>query len=359
MKKCSKLLFLIFSLLFSFMIASCATTLRVEVTRPGNLDLNGIKTIAVLPFEKSEFSPFDYIFDYEEKEELNYWEYYNLIQNTEDKILSYLQNNLEKSISSSPYVDLVDYTPVEHALKYRNKLPCDAYISGEVVTFKIHDILSKEKKPIKESNVVVEDNVIESLPAEGNGQAPIPNEPKPDFYYEFSYTREVQFIFNYKIVDGKTNQLISYDTIKIEQMSDTVKDKKDLPNIYSMVTGEIDNFIYTLMRDIQPYKEYKSITLLEDNTKNPRMEEADKLAKDKSYKASYHAYLSIYNDINQFEAGYNAAMLLMAMGDLQGAEELMSEVYENFGNPKALEGLNDIRREIKMANRLNKQISNE
>ena len=361
MKKITRKFILSLSLVFSLMLlVSCATTLRVEVTRPSNLNLNGAKTIAVLPFDKGQFSPFDYVFDYDDKENLNYFEYYSLIERTEEKLLNYLQTSLEKEIQKSSYLSLVNYIPVQTALKYGSEVPSDAFISGEVVSFKVHDLVSKEKKPLPENGIPEGSvsNVIESSPAEGNGSVPqTQNNVKPDFYYEFSYVREVEFIFNYQVIDGKTKHVIDYDTIKIENMSDRVDDKKLLPEIYYMVKDDIDSFIFSLMKDLQPYKEYKSITLLEDKTKNTRMEEADKLAKDGNYKASYKAFLSIYDDINQFEAGYNAAMLLMAMGDLRGAESLMSEVYNNFGNPKAIEALNDIRNEIKQANRLSNQLN--
>ena len=311
-------------------LSSCATTLRVNVTRPSNLNLNGAKSIAVLPFEKGNHSPFDYIFENEDDEDFDYWEYYNLIENTEEQFLRYIKNRLDEEISKSSYIELVSNVPVENALKYGKKLPCDALISGEVVTFKVHDLTSKEKKPIPEnadSESVVNGNIIESTPAEGNGFIPLPDsKPKPEFYYKYTYTREVQFIFNYEIVDAETKELLGYDTVKIENISDPVEKKDLLPTVYNMVVGDLDSFISSLMRDIQPFTETKSITLLEDNTKNPLMENANKLAKDGNYSAAYKAFMDVYNSNNQFEAGYNAAMILIAMNELESARSLMESI---------------------------------
>ena len=87
------------------------------------------------------------------------------------------------------------------------------------------------------------------------------------------------------------------------------------------------------------------------------MKKADKLAKDGYLRDSYNIFLKIYNDTNYFEAGYNAAMILMAMGQLNESESLMNNVYENTGNIKALEALSDIENEINQAKRLEKQIN--
>ena len=76
-----------------------------------------------------------------------------------------------------------------------------------------------------------------------------------------------------------------------------------------------------------------------------------------SFHYSYNIFLKIYNDSGYFEAGYNAAMILMAMGQLNEAKSLINNVYENTGNIKALEALSDIENEIKQAKRLENQIN--
>ena len=57
---------LLITLFFSLFI-SCATTLTVQVKRPAQLDLNGAKTIAVLPFRpyqiKSSTDAFSFIIE--------------------------------------------------------------------------------------------------------------------------------------------------------------------------------------------------------------------------------------------------------------------------------------------------------
>lgn len=71
---CMTILKLFIPLLLSLCLTSCATTLNVQVQRPAEIDLNGAKTIAVLPFKTSQINNgFDvvsfladvFIFDYE------------------------------------------------------------------------------------------------------------------------------------------------------------------------------------------------------------------------------------------------------------------------------------------------------
>lgn len=336
MKKHFKILFSIL-ILFTILLSSCATTLNIQVTRPAKLNLKGAKTIGVLPFDESDKNPFNYFFDGDKDIIENYFNYYGEISRVEQNIISYIHENLERGLMNSPYISLVNYRELKNALKYGSKNPADVFIGGDVVSFKIVDRQSKVKHKIPSDELVD------------------PN--KPEYYYEYYYSREVELIFNYDIVDGETRRIIAHDTKKINETSGSYSKMKELPSAFSMISYEIDSFISELMHNIQPYTVTKSITLLEDKTDNQRMKHADELAKDRYYKESYSEYIKIYMHTKQFEAGYNAAMLLMAIGELRSADALMNEVYKNHGDKRALDAIYDIRNEIKQAELLDNQLN--
>lgn len=323
------------SLLF---FTSCATTLNVKVTRPARLNLNGAKTIGVLPFDKSDKNPFNYFFDGDEDIVTNYFNYYGKISKVEQDIINYLHDSLEEALMISPYISLISSRELKSALKYGGKNPADVFIGGEIVSFTVLDIQHKIKHKLSDEEF-----------AKSNSKTP--------YYYDYEYSREVELIINYEIVDGKTRRIISHDTEHIHKSSGNYENVKELPSIYYMVSDDLDSFVYNLMTDIQPYTINKTITLLDDESENPLMEHADELANDGYYKESYSEYIKIYMHTKKFEAGYNAAMLLLAMGELHSSEALMNEIYKNHGDKRALDALYDIRNEITQAERLDNQIN--
>ena len=87
------------------------------------------------------------------------------------------------------------------------------------------------------------------------------------------------------------------------------------------------------------------------------MKAADELADDNQLKkATAQNFRKFYEETDLVEAGYNAAILQEAMGNLSLAEEMMMDVYNHYPDQRVSKGLSDIRYEISQANRLQKQI---
>lgn len=325
--------------LFSSLIlclSSCATTIRMNVTRPANINLRGAKTIAVLPFTPCMYKYYNNTADYISGK---YFFNYNQLNNVQEQVIYFLQREMERNLQTSPYINVVDYNSVKNAVRFGRQNPADVYISGEIVSFSVIDEEREIKKEIKKE---ADDSK---------------NPNKPKYIIQKQYNRNVLLVFNYNIVDSKTNTVIDYDTIKIEQESGFYDLQEDLPEIYSMISYDLSDFTSSLQRDIQPYNESKTITLLEDESKDPNMKHADKLASDGYLRESYGEFAKIYNNTGKMEAGYNAAMILMALGDFKGAESLMLDVYNKCVDQRVLDGLYDIRKEIELASILNNQIN--
>lgn len=312
-------------------ITSCATTLKVNFVRPALLDLNGAKTIAILPFKESNKNVFNYFFDGKDKDFFDYVLYQNQLTKIENDIISYLKSNIENKLLKSPYVSVISSEALKTSLKYGVDCPADVFIDGEIISFKIYDRENKTKNPVQDSK-------------------------EQEYNIEYTYQRDVELIFNYEIIDGKSKKLIYYDTINIAQSSGEYSNLSDLPSVFSLIKYELDDFINMLLRNIHPFSITKSFTLLKDESKNIQMKNAEELASNGYYKESYENYINVYNSLNLYEAGYNSAIVLIAMGDLVGAESLMEEVYERFGEHTALNALYEIRNEIKQRETLQNQI---
>ena len=323
-------------LFFSFI--SCATTLNVKLTRPANLDLNGAKTIAVLPIK-----PFAYYREYDVNlgVELLINSFYQLFEvpdPDEQAAIRTLRSAIESGLAQSPYIKLIDAGEVERAQKNGYLNPADVYLTGEVAYFNVNDRSYEEKKLVKKAT-----------------------ETEPALYQFYTYwKREVDFILRYQIVDSSTNRVISHGEVRCDDSSLSYEKRRDLPSAYDLIESEIRYAARSILKDLQPYTITKSISLLDIKTKDKALKEifkaADELAGNNLIKESYDAFTKIYEDTGVVEAGYNAAVLQEALGNLSVAERMMFDLYQKTLDPRAAKALADIRNEIYHAERLNKQI---
>ncbi|MCR5187738.1 MAG: hypothetical protein K6C97_02290 [Treponema sp.] len=330
-----------FSIIFAliFLLFSCATTVNVRMTRPAKLDLQGAKTISVLPFKPSSsyssltesdnavlfvIGTFFQIFDYNNP--------------YEEKLLTYLKSSIEEGLASSQYIDLVSSVSVQNALKNNKRAPVDVYLVGATSDFYVNDSHDVEKKKITDEYYNEDGRLI-----------------KAKYEYKDKYKRTARLSFNYQLVDASTGKVIAYRNFSIDNTSGSYSSKSELPNPYDMLKYKISYKAEDILKELQPYVITKSIRLLEDKSKNEAFKYANELAKKGYIDESYQAFYNLYFATGMMEAGYNAAMLDMARGNLSMAEKMMKELLSIYQDERILIGLSDIQNEINLANQLHSQ----
>lgn len=337
MKKLSKVLIIT---LFSIILSSCATRISYTTTRPAQLDLNGAKTISVLSFK-----PYAYFNKRNDARGVevfinSFFEIFDRVGPEEKQALEYLHDYIEDGLVNSPYIDVIASSAVQNAIKQGYLIPADVYLTGEVTYFSVSDKKETERIVIKHDDEDDDDP---------RGRR------KEEYRYVDYFTRYVNFDFRYEVVDSSTNKIISYDKVSISRNSSRYERPRDLPDGFSLIKSDIGYSARKILKELQPYTVTLSVELLKDKTKNPEMKNADKLAKDNYIEESYKQFRRIYNETGLFEAGYNAAILQEALGNLSTAEKEMSELYNKTNDSRAYTALQDIRYEIKQAKRLIEQ----
>ena len=334
----NKLKFVVLSLLISLSFISCATTVNVKITRPSHLDLNGAKTIAVLPFK-----PYAYFKDSGTsvgKKILisTFYQIFDIHDTDEQLAINSIKTQIEQGLLDSPYINVISSQAVENALSKGHLNPADVYLTGEVTYFDVDDEKNEEKKLVKA--------------AKGNQKA--------EYKIERYWRRTVTMNFRYQVVDSLTDQVISFNELRMQNNSSKYDNKHSLPDAYSIIESDIRIASKKILQELQPYVVTKSIKLLEAKTKDKelkaRIKAADELAKNNYIKEASADFQAIYEETGIMEAGYNAAILQEALGNFSKAERMMVEVYNNHPDSKVEKGLTDIRNEISMANRLKNQI---
>ena len=180
--------------LLLILVAGCATTVPVTVTRPAELDLRGAKSISVLPFRISTVKEdtgnnnggTTIIID------INRFFDMRPSDNPEEiRTANYLTDQLAQRLSTSPYFQLVNASAVQAALKNGTTVPADVYLTGKITDF------SSSLESIRRSET----------DSDGN---------KYTIYY---YQKSVRVAITYQIIDSKTNQVIAYKSTSLRNLS--------------------------------------------------------------------------------------------------------------------------------------------
>ena len=338
MKKEIRIIKALACMFLTFMLFSCATTVNVKLTRPAHLDLNGARTIAVLPIK-----PCAYYKEYNTSLGMeilinSFYQIFEIRDPDEQLAIDSLSTQIERGLLDSPYIKLVSSNEVERARKNGYLNPADVYLTGEVTYFDVEDSKSEEKKLVKAAK----------------------GDQKAEYEIVQYWKRRAYFNFKYQVVDSSTDRVISYDEVRLENSSSKYESKKALPGAYSILEDDIKSTAKKILHELQPYTVTKSIRLLESKTKDKelkaKMKAADELAENNQIKTASQEFQKIYEESGLVEAGYNAAILQEALGNLSLAESMMEAVYLENPDSRVAKGLSDIRSEINMANRLKNQI---
>lgn len=324
---------------FCFMFLSCATTVNVKLTRPAHLDLNGARTIAILPIK-----PCAYYKEYNTSLGMeilinSFYQIFDIRDPDEQLAIDSLRTQIERGLLDSPYIKLVSSDAVENAKRKGYLNPADVYLTGEVTYFDVSDSKSEERKLVKAAK----------------------GDQKAEYEIVRYWKRTAYFNFKYQVVDSSTDKVISFDEIRMEETSSRYESKSSLPGTYSLLESDIRYAAKRILQELQPYVVTKSIKLLEVKTKDKelkaRMKAADELAENNQINNASAEFQKIYEETGIVEAGYNAAILQEALGNLSIAETMMEKVYLQNPDSRVAKGLSDIRNEINMANRLKNQIN--
>ena len=300
---------------------SCATSVAAKVMRPAELDLQGAETIAVLPFSES------YRSTYYNSGRLNALELISSKSRGSDQdsktkqaVCDYISNALEEGLAGQSFYNLQNSTLVRMNLEQGKPSPADLYITGYISQYR--DDLTVDESDDADKSTACQ--------------------------------RDVNMTIVYQIVDAETGTVVHRDSEMFSER-DSQSTVDELKTATELLKGSLDSFVDGLLKKIQPYEEKVYYTLMADKTKNPDMKEAEKLAKKGFVSEAEEMFSRIYEDTGNPAAGYNAAILLEAQGDLYAARDLMEKVFQQTEDKKAKKALDNINSEIESAKRLNNQ----
>ncbi|MFA6937987.1 MAG: hypothetical protein WCQ67_07130 [Treponema sp.] len=327
MKKVCVVILSVLSLIF----ISCATTIPVTVTRPSKIDVGSAKTISVLPFNVSDDLPFWFavLTDNFDQGQVN----------TAD----YLTSGLNNKLASSKYFTLLD---VPHE-KYESDstIKSDIYITGKIISFysNIEHYTEKIEETDKKENKKSDDPEF------------LEEKPKKKVRFVEHYKRNVSASVEYKVVETKTKRILLSNVKDFSSSSADYESSSSVPSSLSLIKSYLDNIQNEILTNIQPYNVTLSLKLLDDKTKNADLADAKALAKNGNISQSKEKYYYVYESTGDFTAGYNAALLMEAQGDLENAKSLLEDLVIATSDDRAIKALNNVQYEINEKQKLQNQ----
>jgi len=296
------------------LFASCATTLAVDVEQPAKLNLNGAKTISILPFQATpqEYFSVQGFFSVTSSR----------IDSDERQIVNSITRNVQNSILESNYLTVVDSRTVESAIENSAEIPCDVYLTGSLENY--NTSVDREYRTMDDGT----ENVY--------------------------YNRAISFNIVYSVIDAKTNSIISSDSFRVFETSTFSDDYDDIPSPLDLVSDKIEEFAQEVRDNIQPHMTTRYISLMEDK-EDPLCVSANEAAKNGDLDRALSLYSESYVDSDNYKAGYNAGLVLNAQGKFQEAVDLLTDVYETSGDKKVFTALKSAKSDLEATEKTKQQ----
>jgi tetratricopeptide (TPR) repeat protein len=279
------------TLTLAYIFASCATTVTVKVPQPPLWNTLGIKRITVMPFTAS---------------------YNTTLQRYAASLLTSVSRSRIQAVKRFTLVD-----PAEAKGNAENY--ADAIFRGQVISAVSQDSRERNSRRDKKGNIA---------------------------RYTI-YKRDVQLSFNFTLTRTGDAQIMGTEIMNFSS-SCSGENRRSLKPAEELIQEMIQKNMAGIARYFFSFylterRKFESVSL-KDKAIKERAKNASALVKKGNYKNAEEAFLEIYRDTGNFEAAYNAGLLLELQGDLKEASLLMQKLFDETGSRKAASSIDRLRK---------------
>lgn len=143
--------------------------------------------------------------------------------------------------------------------------------------------------------------------------------------------RNVVISVTYRVIDVNDGRMYASKTLEQRRSDDTeLENELQLQSYELMYKSGVDSIIKLIARQIAPYEVTERRYLKKDKMKDDRMKQADEFVKGGIYEKAFNIFMTIWEDSSNPAAGYNAAIMMEVMGDIDGAIAMMETVMDSY-----------------------------
>lgn len=194
---------------------------------------------------------------------------------------------------------------------------------------------------------------------------------------DYFLVQKATMTFTYSVVDISTNQNLYtwnvtdsqekqtkigtrvYATSSQAAYDDRSYSSGIAPSFFPLFEKIGTRIMDTVGPQLAPTWEQSTISLKTNKPKNELAKQAYTFAERDQLDAAYTLFLKIWNSSSHIPSGYNAALMLEAQGDLQGAVDLMNAVYNKSGDASVYRALMRMQKALAEHQLAERQISGD
>jgi len=356
MKNKNKLL--IVGVLCSLLFVSCSTTVQVRNLVPSEVNMGAYKNLAV-----TSCQPFNNSIYWSHKiTEIDLDRQIDLPSLTpmsiQTCVAKYCQDALFDSLEDSKFFTLTDPELTSDLISVGNNLGN----TKELFTKKgINAILATKITYLDYREYIYKKDKTET---DSNGDS-----IGKDYYLH----QEVAINLSYSVIDVLQNSIITTGSMSDEEEKETLvgtyliddgtgspsytQHLNMAPALGNLFTVCIDGFVEKIRTKLAPAWSYNSVSLMKNSPELESVESAYKQVRKNNLMVAYNTFISAWDDERHIPSGYNAAVVLQAMGKLEESISLMEEVYNYSGNSSIFKRLSIMRKNLEDYNEASDQIS--
>lgn len=312
----------------------CATPIYVEVNKPSEVDMTGARNLVIEDAKYIEdevglgdiFNGIIMIGSAINSEETGPYLYRHEAK-VREKVINYTSSRIKQAFKNTSYFTLHD-----ESSQYSDNTEVQALFKSNLKNIKID--AEKYYEDVTVYNEETEDEeTIQELYCK----------------YRISYQYKYRVV---SIVDKSTITSGTYN--KSDEITSKYNERGSI-DLISIFKGYVNSISKDITKKLAPYVVAETRYLLKDKAKDPELKEANSLAYDQYYKESFDIYYDNWKRTHNPAAGYNAAILYEALGNIEQAVELMKEVVSVTNNEDAVKEYSRLKMSLNESNVVKKQ----
>ncbi len=314
-------------LLAMALLVGCGTSVPLVVKKPAEVNMVAARRIAVMDFgyrvQGIVYLSFADVF------RAALLRAYNLPlsarQTIEERIAQYATDKLIISLLDTDYFEIVSPRHVSAALprvidsrlspvQVGNLVGAQAIIVGDIDAMGTRDETIRETYTVKDKKT-----------------------GKPITRVRRYLERTASLQLSYRVVNVETGAILA-----TKHLSGTKKDRKRIGNDslkspLSLYQEIIDSILPQVAKQLAPYEVLEYRFLLEDESEDLRMEKADGFVREGIYSKALELFLEVWNETGNPAAGFNAAIMYEALGDIDMGIATMEDTMDAIGGPRSVQ----------------------
>nr|WP_319472408.1 hypothetical protein [uncultured Sphaerochaeta sp.] len=356
-------------LFFILVLSGCATSVRVRHMVPGEVDLNGSRSLAVS-------STSMYRFPYGRP--LSPW--VSGLHETDFTLSTGYDPNLSERIATLATREIVKAVSDTRYFSILAPEATDAYLSlskvGEdsvrLMREKGFDLLLNSEISYMDMEERVEGIDRREFVTDSSGISS-DQVTKREYYLIQEATLGLSYTIT-SLQDGRILASKSFTDKEEEQTKIGTRyyatdgsSYRDERNYSSGLAPSFDSLFFQIIERatdkmalyLAPSWETQYLSLMKNKEKLSAADMAHQFAKDGEYQRAYQQFLSIWQQARHLSSGYNASLMLAALGELQGSVDLMNDVYNSTGDKRAHDTLLILQQALSQDQLAQQQISGD